>query len=102
MWSFLSNLGSGLARIGSGVAHGAVGVGKGIGKGFKRFGQLGEGEDNLGPGGTPPFNPNAGYPAPGGVRGIEDAVAAAENDARADFGAKPMPILDGDLPDLPI
>jgi hypothetical protein len=100
MFGFLANLGSGLAKIGSGFAHGAAGigkgaasVGKGIGHGFKRLGQLGAGEDDLGPGGTPGFNPNAGYSGmtPGispdggrGVRMLEDAVATAENDARAD------------------
>jgi hypothetical protein len=100
MLGFLANLGSGLAKIGSGFAHGAssighgaANVGKGIGRGFKRLGQLGAGEDDLGPGGTPGFNPNAGYPGltPGinpdagrGVRMVEDAVATAENDARAD------------------
>jgi len=100
MWSFLANLGSGLGKIGSGFAHGAAGIGKGIGRGFKRLGQLGEGEDDLGPGGTPTFMPGAA--SQGGVRGIEDAVAGAENDARADFGAKPTPLLAGDMPDLPI
>jgi len=102
MWSFLANLGSGLSRLGSGFAHGAASVGKGIGRGFKRLGQLGEGEDDLGPGGTPTFMPGAA--SQGGVRGIEDAVAAAENEARADFGQAPLPSLPArpDLPDLPI
>jgi len=101
MWSFLSNLGSGLKNLGSGFAHGAASVGKGIGRGVKRLGELGEGDYDLGPGGTPGINPNAGYSGQGGVRGIEDAVAAAENDARADYGAKPAPLLDGDMPNLP-
>src|SRR5262245_12995661 len=117
MWSFLSNLGSGLARIGSGFAHGVASVGKGIGRGVGRLGHLASGEDlePSGPGGTPGINPNAGYPGltPGinpaaarGVRGVEDAVAAAEFDARADFGANPMPLPSlparPELPDLPI
>jgi hypothetical protein len=103
MLGFLANLGSGLARLGSGFAHGAASVGKGIGRGFKRLGELGEGDYDLGPGGTPGINPNAGYPGmtPGvnagrGVRGLEDAVAMAENEARSDYsyapwGANPTP-----------
>jgi hypothetical protein len=46
---------------------------------------------------TPPFNP-----AGGSVRVIEDAVAGAEDAARKDFDTKPMPFLDGDMPDVPI
>src|SRR5262245_65824126 len=88
MWSFLSNLGSGLARIGSGFAHGAASVGKGIGRGVGRLGHLASGEDlePSGPGGTPGINPNAGYPGltPGinpaaarGVRGVEEIGRAS-------------------------
>jgi hypothetical protein len=109
MFGFLSNLGSGLARLRSAFGHGAASIGKGIGRGVDRLSQIASGEDleTSSPYGTPPFNPNAAYPSQRGVRGLEDAVAAAENDAREDFGAnpyaaKPAPILDGDLPNLPI
>jgi hypothetical protein len=105
--SFLANLGSGLARLGSAFGRGAVSAGKGIGRGLKRIGDLGEDDlpvdqpsapTSQAPILTPPFNPTAG----GGVRVIEDAVAGAENEARADFGAKPLPLLDDGPPDLPI
>jgi hypothetical protein len=110
MLSFLGNLGSGIARLGPGFAHGAASIGKGIGRGVRRLGELGDDEDEAGPFGTPPFMPgnNASRRGP---RIVEEAVADAENDAREDFGASPysprptplprLPSRD-DLPDLPI
>src|SRR5262245_30266042 len=98
MLGFLANLGSGLARLGSGFAHCAASVGKGIGRGVKRLGELGDeemGQESPDMFRTPDFYPNTGYPgqtlgvSPNegrGVRGPEDAVASAENQARADFG----------------
>jgi hypothetical protein len=97
MFGFLGNLGSGLARAFMGGA-------KSIGSGVKRLGQLGPGEDDedLGPGGTPPFAPsNTGAQSGPGIRGLEDAVASAEDNARRDYETRPMPMLAGDLPDLP-
>jgi hypothetical protein len=110
MLSFLGNLGSGIARLGSGFAHGAASIGKGIGRGVRRLGELGDDEDKAGPFGTPPFMPSNNA-SRRGLRIVEDAVAEAENDAREDFGANPysprptpLPRLASrdDLPDLPI
>jgi hypothetical protein len=80
MWSFLSNLGSGLTNFGSSMAHG---IGK-LGRGLKRPGEPTE------PGETAP-NPmqapiNASPPKPE-VRSLEDSVANAERGAAANFGA---------------
>jgi hypothetical protein len=106
--SFLANLGSGIAKLGSAFGRGAVGVGKGIGRGFKRLGELGEEDSSPEPYQTPPFIPREEsgrgrsmmeivapsdrrltggadpYAPRPGMRSLEDAVAAAENDARAD------------------
>jgi hypothetical protein len=114
-FSFLSNLGSGIARLGSGFAHGAASVGKGIGRGVRRLGELGEGDYDLGPGETPPFVPRSssgqvGAPDSAGrfddiarnFNAREDAVALAEDFARDRYGTKPMPLMDGETPDLPI
>jgi hypothetical protein len=104
MLGFLANLGSGALGLGKAFGRGAVSIGKDVGKGFKRLGEMGgdlpESPDMFR---TPGFNPNAGR----GVRGVEDAVAAAESDARADFGSpllemRNLPVSGADLPDLPI
>jgi hypothetical protein len=79
-FGFLANLGSGLARLGSGFARGATTVGKGIGRGLDRLDPLGEDDPEATSFLTPQFNPEATR----GVRALEDAVADAENDARAD------------------
>jgi hypothetical protein len=91
MLNFLSNLGSGVARLGSAFGHGAASIGKGIGRGVRRLGELGEDDDQVGLYRTPDFNPNAGRDSgrsmidvARGPRVIEDFVTAAEDDARAD------------------
>jgi hypothetical protein len=132
MLNFLANLGSGAASIGRGFAHGAASVGKGIGRGFKRLGELGEDEMAPEPYQTPPFIPREEsgrgrsmmeivapadrrltggadpYAPRPGIRGLEDAVVAAENDARADslierrnLPITPSPIAGGPPPLTP-
>ena len=103
--NFLANLGRGLGGLKSAFGRGAGAVGKGIAGGFKRLGDFGDEDmapESPGMFRTPDFNTNAGR----GVRGLEDAVAAAENDARADSLLErrnlpiPMPSMPGGLPPL--
>jgi hypothetical protein len=99
MLNFLANLGSGLRGLGSAFGRGAGAVGKGIAGGFKRLGELGDeemGVESPDMFRTPSFNPDAGR----GVRLLEDAVATAENDARADslLERRNLPIA---MPSLP-
>jgi len=94
-----------IARAFTGLGSGLVrGIG-GIGRKIKRLGEA-DGVDGAAPSlsTAPSFNraQNPGVTARQGLRGIEDAVAAAENGAREDYGTKPAPLLDGGLPDLPI
>lgn len=115
---FVGDIARAFSGLGSGLARG---IGR-FGRGLKRISELGEGADDLGPGGTPPFVPEGGRrPSYWGmeprdpsyssdvVRGprvIEDFVTAAEDGARESL---PRPVfapikLPGrhDLPDLPI
>jgi hypothetical protein len=84
---FLANLGRGVASLGSAFGRSAASIGKGIGQGVKRLGQLGDEGDDLGPGGTPTFMPGQGRLSGASPRIVEDAVASAENNARAEFGS---------------
>jgi hypothetical protein len=124
--NFLGDLGSGLAQAFAGGAgalgKGVVTLGRGVGSGVKRLGQLGDEEDDLGPGGTPPFVPSnngpRGVPVVDLTNRIGTSIADAEDHARdivapqlAPQGPSPSPAyiqnLAGDrgapaLPDLPI
>jgi hypothetical protein len=92
-----------ISRAFSGLAHGIGGLGR-------KIKQFGEEDDSQAERAALPitttFNPtqSLGAKVRQGLRGVEDAVAAAEEGAREDFGSmrNATPVLDSDLPDLPI
>jgi hypothetical protein len=90
-FSFLADLGSGVARLGSA-----------FGRGFKRLGELGEDDDQAGLYRTPDFNqdPRRRPRLIVGPRALEDAVADAEEAARdsLDLERRNLPLSRESLP----